>query len=101
MHRPHSTVSAATAAEQAPGLAQLLRLARESGERLRAVQHLLPPPLRACVRPGPIEDGAWCLLVPNAAAAAKLRQWTPTLLAALRERGYAAESIRWKVQRPD
>ena len=79
-------------------LAQLARLARESGERLQAVQPLIPAPLRPAIRPGPIEGDSWCLLVGSNAAAAKLRQVTPALVAHLRARGTQVNSIRVKVQ---
>ena len=61
---------------------------------------MIPPLLRTAVRPGPIEDGQWCLLVDNNAAAAKLRQVLPALQAELNRRGCEVNSIRLKVGRP-
>ncbi len=86
------------AAEDSPSLARLAQLARESGERLEAVEPLIPPALRPCVKPGPIDGPAWCLLVDSSAAAAKLRQVIPALLDCLRDRGWEVNSIRLKVQ---
>lgn len=86
------------AAEDSPTLARLAQLARESGERLQAVDLLIPASLRSAVRPGPIEGPVWCLLVDSNAAAAKLRQVAPALLNRLRDRGWQVNSIRLKVQ---
>lgn len=86
------------AAEDSPTLARLAQLARDSGERLEAVELLIPAPLRSAVRPGPIEGPTWCLLVDSNAAAAKLRQVVPALLNRLRDRGWQVTSIRLKVQ---
>jgi hypothetical protein len=86
------------AAEDSPTLARLAQLARESGERLKAVELLIPGPLRSAVRAGPIEGDGWCLLVDSNAAAAKLRQVVPALIAHLHDRGWQVNSIRLKVQ---
>jgi hypothetical protein len=86
------------AAEDSPTLARLAQLARESGERFKAVELLIPAPLRSAVRPGPIEGPTWCLLVDSNAAAAKLRQVVPALLNRLRDRDGQITSIRLKVQ---
>ncbi|NPC55811.1 hypothetical protein [Caenimonas soli] len=86
------------AAEDSPTLARLSQLARESGERLKAVELLIPPSLRSAVRPGPIDGPAWCLLVDSNAAAAKLRQVVPALIAHLCGRGWQVNSIRLKVE---
>ncbi len=86
------------AAEESPTLAALAQQARESQERLQAVQSLIPAPLRPAVKAGPIEGPQWCLLVQGNAAAAKLRQLLPMLTGRLREQGWAVETIRLKVQ---
>jgi hypothetical protein len=91
-------VTVQQAAQESPTLARLAELARESGERLRAVESLIPPALRSCVKPGPIEGTGWCLLVEGNAAAAKLRQVLPALQAHLCGRGWEVNSIRIKVQ---
>jgi hypothetical protein len=95
--RPHP-VTVLQAAEDSPTLARLAQLARESAERLKAVEFLIPTPLRTAVRAGPIEGSDWCLLVDNNAAAAKLRQVIPALRAHLCARGWQVNSIRLKVQ---
>jgi hypothetical protein len=86
------------AADESPTLARLAQLARESGERLKAVERLIPAALRPAVKPGPIDGPAWCLLVESSAAAAKLRQLVPALMADLCGRGWQVTSIRLKVQ---
>jgi hypothetical protein len=97
MTRRHHSVSLQQAAEEAPTLARLAQLARESGERLKAIEPAIPAPLRACIRPGPIEGTTWCLLVESSAAAAKLRQLLPLLQQRLSSRGYEVTSIRLRV----
>ena len=98
MNRRLHPVSLLQAAEGAPMLAQLAQLARESGERLKAIELLIPASLRPAVRPGPIDGDAWCLLVDSNSAAAKMRQVVPALLTHLRARGTQVNSIRLKVQ---
>jgi len=95
--RPHP-VTLQQAAEDSPTLARLSQLARESGERLEAIELLIPIPLRTAIKPGPIEGSEWCLVVEGNAAAAKLRQLVPALLVRLRDRGWEVNSIRLKVQ---
>lgn len=97
MTRRHHPVALHEAAAEAPTLARLTQLVRESGERLQAISPSIPAPLRAAVRPGPIEGTTWCLLVDSNAAAAKLRQLLPVLLAKLNSRGWEVNSIRLKV----
>jgi hypothetical protein len=86
------------AAEESPTLAKLAQLGRESAERLKAVEFLIPPALRSAIKAGPIEGPAWCLLVDSNAAAAKLRQVLPALIAHLCDRGWQISAIRLKVQ---
>ena len=97
-HRRLHPVTLQQAADESPTLARLAQLARESGERLQAVELLIPASLRAAVRPGPIDGPAWCLLVDSSAAAAKLRQVLPALMAHLCGSGWEVTSIRLKVQ---
>ena len=86
------------AAEDAPTLARLAQLARQSRDMLEGIEFLIPIPLRSAVRAGPIEGSGWCLLVDSNAAAAKLRQLGPALIAELQRRGAQVNSIRLKVQ---
>jgi hypothetical protein len=94
----HHPVTLLQAAEDSPTLARLVELARESGERLKAVSPLIPETLRPAVQAGPIDGAAWCLLVSSNAAAAKLRQVLPALQSRLLDRGWQVTSIRLKVQ---
>ena len=79
-------------------LAKLVALNRDSSDRLRAVESLIPAMLRPAVQAGPIDGSTWCLLVKNNAAASKLRQLVPALAAHLRSRGWDVIAIRLKVQ---
>lgn len=97
MNRRFHPVPVHEAAGNAPTLARLTQLARESGDRLKAVEQLIPPPLRAAIRPGPIDGTTWCLLVNGNAAAAKLRQLIPAIQAQLSRRGWEVTAIRLKV----
>lgn len=97
MLRRHHPVPLHEAAEESPTLARLAQLARESGERLKAIEAAIPASLRASVRPGPIEGTTWCLLVDSSAAAAKLRQLLPVLQAKLSNGGWQVTSIRLKL----
>jgi len=96
-HRRHA-VPILQAAAEAPALARLAQLARESGERLLAIESLIPTALRSTVKAGPIDGTSWCLLVDSNAAAAKLRQVLPALKTHLCNRGWQVNSIRLKVQ---
>jgi hypothetical protein len=95
---PRRPLTLQQAADESPTLARLAQLARESSERLGAVESLIPTSLRSAVKAGPIDGDAWCLLVEGNAAAAKLRQVLPALLDRLRDRGWEVTSIRLKVQ---
>lgn len=96
--RLNSAVSVLQASMDSPTLARLAELGRESSARLLAISPLLPLALRSAVVAGPIDGTSWCLLLDNSAAAAKLRQMLPDLLARLRAQGWAVQSIRLKVQ---
>jgi hypothetical protein len=96
-NRRHHPVSLQQAAEEAPTLARLAQLVRDSGERLRAIEDSIPTALRASIRPGPVEGTTWCLLVDSNAVAAKLRQLLPVLQRKLNSLGWEVTSIRVKL----
>lgn len=98
MNRRYNPVTLLQAAEGSSTLAKLAELARESAERLKAVELLIPETLRPTIKAGPIDGATWCLLVEGNAAAAKLRQILPALQTLLRDRGWEVTSIRLKVQ---
>lgn len=98
MNRKLHPVTLQQAAEEAPTLSRLLELARDSADRLKAVEFLIPIPLRSAIKAGPIDGPSWCLLAESSAAAAKLRQLLPALQDCLRNRGWEITSIRIKVQ---
>lgn len=98
MNPRHRLVTLQQATQDSPPLARLAALAQESVDRLKAVEHLIPVPLRSVVRPGPIDGGVWCLLVGSNAACAKLRQMLPAFQTQLQSRGWEVTSIRLKVQ---
>ena len=79
-------------------LAKLAVLTRESSERLKAVEFLVPPALRPALQAGPIDGPTWCLVVQSNAAAAKLRQLLPAMQAHLRSKGWEVNVIRLKIQ---
>lgn len=97
VNRPHRAVSLQQAAQESPTLARLTELARDSGERLKAIERLIPEALRSAIKPGPIDGETWCLLVQSNAAAAKLRQLLPSLQSHLRSQGWEVSAIRLKV----
>ena len=82
---------------QSEPLNSLLRRLRDSRARLATVADLLPETLRPAVRPGPLDDAGWVLLVADSSAAAKLRQLMPALEAALLAAGWPVVPVRIKV----
>ncbi|HMN19878.1 MAG TPA: DciA family protein [Ottowia sp.] len=98
-HRPASAVPLGQALAQAPVLRELGARISQSADCLEQVRPLLPASLRTLVRPGPIEDGVWCLLVPGPAAAAKIRQLLPALVQQLAAAGLGVHTIRLSVPR--
>ena len=81
----------------ATSLSQLQALARDGQNRLQAILPLLPVTMRSLVQSGGVDGGAWCILVPNSAMAAKLRQFLPSLCAHLRTKGWNVQTITVKV----
>ena len=98
MNRRHYAVTLQQASEESPTLAKLTALTRDSSDRLKAIELLIPAAFRSTVHAGPIDGDSWCLLVSSNAAAAKIRQLLPALQAHLRSRGWEVNAIRLKVQ---
>ena len=92
-----NTLPLSTALGRSEALNSLLRRLHDSRARLDTVAALLPEPLRPTVRPGPLDDTGWVLLVADSSAAAKLRQLMPALEAALLAAGWPAVPVRIKV----
>lgn len=97
IRRPPSTLTIHQAAGNSPSLARLTELVRESNDRLKAIESLLPEALRPAVKAGPIEGESWCLLVSSNAAAAKIRQLLPLIRTHLVGKGWKVTSIRLKI----
>lgn len=98
LNRRHYAITLQQASEESPTLLRLTALTRESSERLKAIELLIPAALRPVIQAGPIDGDTWCLLVRSNAAAAKIRQLLPALQAHLRSRGWEVNAIRLKVQ---
>jgi len=92
-----NTLPLAAALGQSEALNSLLRRMRDSRARLDTVAALLPEGMRPSVRPGPLDDTGWVLLVADSSAAAKLRQLMPALEAALLAAAWPPVAIRIKV----
>jgi Dna[CI] antecedent, DciA len=95
--RQSEAVRIEQALARAPILANLTQLAQQSAACLRLVVPLIPAGMRPSIQAGPLEDGTWCLLVSNSAAAAKLRQLAPALAAHLRTHGQDVNELRIKI----
>lgn len=94
---PRSSTPIEAALASCDALTRLSDRLRRSRDCFDRVAPLLPAGLRAQVRPGPIDDEGWALLVPHAAAAAKLRQLLPVLSARLQADGAAPVAIRVRI----
>jgi hypothetical protein len=92
------SVKLSAALDRCDSLSLLLRRLQESRAHFDAIAPLLPPTLRADIRPGPVDAVGWTLLAAHNAAAAKLRQMLPTLLHVLRQGGWQGNSIKVRVQ---
>ena len=79
-------------------LARLAERLRESKQRFACIESLLPPPLAGQALPGPVDAHGWTLLAVSPAAAAKLRQLVPLIVAELVDRGFTSVPIRVRVR---
>ena len=68
-----------------------------SNQRWQCVLKKLPAVMHAAIKPGPIDEVGWTLLVDNGAVAAKLRHMVPVLEAELAAQGWPPLAIRIKV----
>lgn len=82
---------------ESPALQSLTARLRASQARMEAIRPCLPAALAAHVRPGPIDEAGWSILVGNAGVAAKLRHLLPDLEAALQRSGLAVAAVRVRV----
>ena len=97
-HRPlQQALSVHQAAGNSPSLARLSERVKESNDRFKAIESLLPDGLRHAVKAGPIDEKNWCLLVNGNAAAAKTRQLIPLIQSRLSREGLRETSIRLKI----
>ena len=55
MNRRHYAVTLQQASEESPTLARLTALTRDSSDRLKAIELLIPAALRPAVQAGPID----------------------------------------------
>jgi hypothetical protein len=91
-------VPLADALQGSAPLQHLAERVRESKRRFACIQGLLPTPLGADVRPGPVDEDGWTLLAGTSAVAAKLRQLVPLIEAELAQQQFSAVPVRVKVQ---
>jgi hypothetical protein len=97
---PSAAVPIARAIGDSAPLTRLVERLRQSDRRFDDLRPALPSALQAQVRPGPVDDQGWTLLVANPAVAAKLRQLLPDLAARLQQAGWPPVEIRVRVLRP-
>ena len=97
----HRRLPQALSINQAAGnsltLTRLTDLVKESNNRFKAIEALIPEVLRPTVKPGPIDQESWCLLVNSNAAAAKIRQLLPLMQDRLLHNGWKVTAIRLKI----
>lgn len=86
---------------QAEPLQRLQQRIQESKDRFEAVKGCIPAALLSYIKPGPVDEGQWTLLVSNTAVAAKLRHLQPLMEDALRAHDWRVCSLRIKIQRQD
>jgi len=98
MIRRNQSFTLQQATLESPVLTRLSELTTESAARLKRVEPIIPKALLSGLRPAPIDGAEWCIFVSSNAAAAKLRQLVPALLAHLRSGGIEVNAIRLRIQ---
>jgi hypothetical protein len=78
-------------------MASLLPAATRMATLQKDVRQILPPMYANCEALS-VQDGVLTLAVPSSAVAAKLKQQTPKLQAALQKKGWQVDSVRIKIQ---
>jgi hypothetical protein len=78
-------------------LAMLMQAMRDSNARFEVLRPMLPGAMARHVKPGPLDEHGWSLLIANAAIAAKLRHLAPRLEAALDDAGWPPCPIRLRI----
>lgn len=100
MSRPNPpALPIGTALQHNDAWAALARRVRESQARFDAVRAQLPADLLPHVRPGPLDERGWALLVDGNAIAAKLRHLLPQLAATLQTAGWPDVPLRVRILR--
>lgn len=93
----HSTHTIQQALRASPALADLQKRSTLGKQRLAALFQLLPPAITQTLNSGACDEEDWCILVPNAAVAAKLRQWVPAITSTLVQTEQRTVKVRIKI----
>lgn len=88
------------ALSESPTMQKLGALISQSQNQLKSISHLLPKFSGRAIQAGPIDEQGWCLLVTNAAIAAKLRQLVPDIERHLAASGIQPAKVRIKILKP-
>lgn len=91
------THSIQQALQQSEALRTLQARSDLGRQRMAIIDQLLSPVMARQLRSGACDDSDWCILAPNAAIAAKLRQWLPAIAAELIAREHKTVQVRIKV----
>ena len=80
-------------------VSQLARGLKESKDRYEAVKAYLVHhgKLADYIKPGPVDEKGWCILVTHAAAMSKLKQMVPLLENVLKQHGWVNNKVRLKM----
>lgn len=96
-HHPPGTLAVSEALAASERLSGLLREWERARKCMQATHPVLGAGLAAMARPGPLREGVWTLLADNVAAATKIRQLQPRLLAAARQVEPALADVQVRV----